>query len=119
MAKLRFTKNGIYVVDLSIEECIKLGYGFVEKNMYILLCNMCNEVINRRADNVIHYVPVLNDTFCDNCMKEIEEYKNYEEDIEYQNEIYNHLLEGNILEGLKPVDMKWYADTYQSRFTKE
>lgn len=119
MAKLRFTKNGLYVVDLSIEECIKLEYGFVENGKHYFLCNMCNDVINTKPDSIIHYVPVLNDTYCDNCMKEIEEYENYEEDINIQDELYNELIDTGVLVGLEPVDMKWYVNEYQSRFTKE
>lgn len=118
MANLRFTQKGLYVIDLTIEECAKCGFGFVENGQLILLCNMCNSVINKKPDSVVHFVPVLNDTYCDECMKYIEKYENYSEDLEFQKEVYERFMNTYKLDNLKPVDEKWYKEKFSHYYEK-
>lgn len=83
--------KGFKVLNLSKEDTLKLGFGFVEDGQHICVCMSCNE----DCGNSANFIAALGDVMCDECLKEWLEdplTKRYEEDIEYEEDNYNIIL---------------------------
>lgn len=56
-------KKDFKVVKITKEEAIKLGFGIIEGEEHLCVCMGCNN----DCEDKIYYIPVLNDTFCNEC----------------------------------------------------
>lgn len=66
-------EKGFLVIEMSLEEARKLGFGIQEG----CICMHCNGII----EEPIYYIAVLNDTMCKECFdKWYEQAINYPED---------------------------------------
>jgi hypothetical protein len=87
MATLVENSKNFKVLKMSYSECRSLNWGIPNG----IICASCNGIINK---DEIHYVCVLHDTLCKSCYKEwLKGAKNYPEDREYEDKIYDNVTE--------------------------
>ena len=84
MAKKFENKKGFLIIEMSIKEADSIGFGFEGG---ACICLGCNNICIQN----VYYVAVLNETMCEDCVKDfIENSTRYEEDIPYEERNYKH-----------------------------
>lgn len=78
MAEIGTIKSGLYYIKMTVSEATKCGFGYKPGQC---ICMYCNNIANP-----IYYIPVLNDTLCENCFNNWKiRAKKYEEDVTFEN----------------------------------
>lgn len=117
----KFTNTGNIIMDMTIEECMAVGFGFVSEGKYVMLCLMCNNDCNTLMhENCIHYIPVLNDVLCDDCLKDFMDNNNYAEDADYQYSGYERiskLIEKTTGKSVDVVSKEKWIEQFKDRMT--
>lgn len=110
-------------MDMTIEECMAVHFGFVSGGKYAMLCSMCNNDCNTSThENHIHYIPVLNDILCDDCLKDFMDNNNYAEDADYQYSGYKRigeLIEKTTGELVNIIPKEKWIEQFEDRMTYE
>lgn len=89
MAKKVTNDKGFLVIEISAREALdKCGFGYHSLDYSELICDICNKWLE--DSNKLFYVAVLNEVICEDCYIDwVANATRYEEDIDFETEMYN------------------------------